>query len=237
VFHHYDIILNIAKTDPDLFVANVIAALTELFTIYILVKVSMGLTNKQEKIAEIEAQVDDIVAARTITLSNEIIRLEEIASTDHLTKIPNRRELKKAITDEFVRSARSQRKFALIMFDLDHFKQVNDTYGHDMGDTVLIAVAKTVKAMVRDLDTFGRYGGEEFLLVLPETEIYQATELAERIRIAIEHIVVGAGKITASIGVTCSGESTTVADMIRAADEAMYDAKSEGRNTVCKYTK
>jgi diguanylate cyclase (GGDEF)-like protein len=106
-----------------------------------------------------------------------------------------------------------------------------------MGDVVLVAVAKTVKAMVRDLDTFGRYGGEEFLLVLPETEIYQATELAERIRIAIEHIVVGAGKITASIGVTCSGESTTVANMIHAADEAMYDAKSEGRNTVCRYTK
>ncbi len=159
--------------------------------------------------------------------------LKHASVTDHLTQIYNRVKLTETLEVEIKRAARYQIPLSLIMFDIDHFKKVNDTYGHDAGDSVLVTVVEIVNKMVRDTDFFARWGGEEFILLLPSTGEEDAFCLAERIRKQIGSTdFEQAGTVTASFGVTEYVFAETDDECMKRLDDALYRAKNNGRNRV-----
>lgn len=169
--------------------------------------------------------------ARRIQLRYEM--LEHVAYIDPLTSLPNRRRLYEILEAQYELDARYQQCFALIIWDIDHFKQVNDTYGHDIGDRVLAQVADIVHEQLRTTDHLGRWGGEEFLIVLPQTGLASARFVSERICHAISNSQILDGRtITASFGVAAHIPDESIADLLRRADQALYRAKTEGRNRV-----
>lgn len=163
----------------------------------------------------------------------------ELSLTDSLTRVANRHSVFEQLRSTLTLSTREQQPLSLVILDLDHFKRINDTWGHPCGDSVLMATAAAVNAVLREGDTIGRFGGEEFLLVLPNTDIAGAAVLAERCRIQIERVAVYSENnelipITASFGVVCNENRfiETQDSLIKAADDALYSAKKEGRNRV-----
>jgi diguanylate cyclase (GGDEF)-like protein len=168
-----------------------------------------------------------------LTLNAELLRL---ATTDGLTGVYNRRYFFEQITAEVQRMHRYHRPAALFMLDLDHFKRLNDGYGHDVGDSALVETAAMVRLTLRTHDLFGRIGGEEFAGFLPETEIAQAVTVCERIRELIATIEVptpnGPARFSASIGIVALGPQETFNAALKRADQAMYAAKQGGRNRV-----
>lgn len=164
-------------------------------------------------------------------------RFEELlyrqSITDPLTNIYNRRFFMQMLEQEIERVKRNKKPFSLIMFDLDHFKNVNDRFGHAAGDTVLRSVADTVKKRIRKTDYFARWGGEEFIILLPETSLNNAAELAEELRKKISETELdGIGKVTASFGVTEYRNTDTMDTLLLRVDGALYEAKGSGRNCV-----
>lgn len=170
-------------------------------------------------------------------LSRAEQQLHEMASRDFLTSLLNRREAFRQIQEEVARQARSGRPLAFILFDIDHFKRLNDTYGHNAGDMVLTQLAVKLQAALRDYDIACRYGGEEFLVVAPETDRDQSLSLAERLRATIESTCfsteVDELRVTVSIGIALWQAGDTIEKVIARADEALYRAKHKGRNQVC----
>jgi diguanylate cyclase (GGDEF)-like protein/PAS domain S-box-containing protein len=160
-------------------------------------------------------------------------KLRELSEKDPLTKIYNRRKLSELLEIMIKNEKRYARTLSLILFDLDHFKAVNDSYGHDEGDVVLKATADIVNGIVREADIFARYGGEEFVVVSPGTGIQGAVVLAEKLRRALEeHAHPNAGKVTISVGVAEFTRNDSESTLIKRADEALYKAKNNGRNRV-----
>jgi two-component system, cell cycle response regulator len=191
--------------------------------------------------AVITAAVAVIQRAQVIeSTRSENARLEQLAHTDPLTQVLNRRALTERLTREMERSLRYDTCVALLMIDIDHFKRVNDTHGHLVGDDVLRDVAALLNVTVRGTDMVARYGGEEFLVVLPETDDEGAAAFAERIRERIEnHPLTGRAngcelRVTASIGVATfpAARIESVEDLFARADAALYRAKADGRNRV-----
>jgi len=163
--------------------------------------------------------------------------LQRLASTDSLTGCLNRRAFLGVASSEFYRAKRYDSRFAVAMFDIDHFKRVNDTYGHSVGDECIKSLVRTVTGAVRGSDVFARFGGEEFILMLPETEAHDALRLCERLRRYVEETVIDtdAGEIryTVSIGVSdYQHHLANLDEMIAKADTALYTAKRNGRNQV-----
>lgn len=170
----------------------------------------------------------------TAVLSHE---LERMASTDPLTRIYNRRVFREWCEREFDRSRRSGSPFSLLMMDLDHFKDINDRYGHRGGDDMLVAVVETMQDSVRGIDILGRWGGEEFVALLPGTTMDAALIVAQRVRANIEQLLLetgaGAMRMTVSLGVaTLRGHEDHLDEMFLRADRALYLAKAGGRNQV-----
>ncbi len=164
--------------------------------------------------------------------------LVKAATSDPLTGVANRRALYEAADIELARYARKPRDIALLLIDIDLFKQVNDTHGHPVGDEVIRNLAAVLLRSVRSIDTVARIGGEEFAVMLPSTGQAMAVRVAERIRanVAAQRIVAGATEIEyrVSVGVAfVSPEMRGIDDLIMAADLALYDAKRQGRNRVC----
>lgn len=162
-------------------------------------------------------------------------RLEELAETDALTGTYNRRHFQRSLERELRRSERYSRSLALVMMDIDHFKRLNDEYGHPAGDAVLKGLAAVVDKTTRNIDIFARYGGEEFVLILPETHLEGAAELAERLRGAVEthEFPVSDDEkihVTISLGVAVYPAAKTAEALVQAADDALYRAKEAGRN-------
>lgn len=169
-------------------------------------------------------------------------RLEEQARTDKLTGLLNRIPYEEILGDAFQRFERYNEGSALLALDIDHFKSINDTYGHDAGDKVLRAVAKVLRGQTRSVDKVFRIGGEEFAIHLPQCDEHAARKTAERIRQAVENMNVAVNentiKITISVGYALTQASTdTVEKLNKAADEALYRAKEEGRNRVVGFDK
>jgi len=164
-------------------------------------------------------------------------KLRELATTDSLTGLHNRRRFLELSEREFTRSTRYERPLAMFMIDIDHFKNVNDTHGHDVGDEVLRSLAEISIMALRKADIVGRLGGEEFGVLLPETELEAAIEVADRLRLSVErtNISTNAGElnITVSIGVaTMPPKTRSTQALLKRADIALYDAKQSGRNRV-----
>ena len=161
------------------------------------------------------------------------IELRRLATTDPLTGTFNRRHLHTMLDLEVERARRHGRPLALIMFDLDHFKRVNDNFGHEQGDQVLRETAARVRGRLRRNDVLARWGGEEFLILAPETTGTEATTLAETLRLALrEGLSLESGRITASFGVTAYRPNETVDQWLGRTDERMYASKRQGRDRV-----
>ncbi len=165
-------------------------------------------------------------------------QLFQMASKDALTGLSNRGVFNMELEKEFDRVRRYNRSLSLVIFDIDHFKRFNDTYGHQMGDTVLREIGRLTKGNIRFNDMAARYGGEEFTIILPETAIDGALIQAERMRQAVQQCRIPNGSttisITISVGVAqVQAGMTSTEDLIRGADRALYHAKAEGRNRVC----
>jgi len=171
-------------------------------------------------------------------LQKALDELALMSRIDGLTQIYNRKHWQDSLEQEYAKACRHKKVLTLIMFDLDHFKLLNDTYGHQGGDKVLIDVGKIVKSLLRIGDVFGRYGGEEFAIVLPETNKEGAMELAERIcqtlaktSLSFQDQIIN---ISVSIGVSSlDNNCSSYEDLIAKADLALYQAKANGRNQVC----
>lgn len=185
------------------------------------------------------SRIGKAVIAADITETRRLMeRLERLATTDELTGTVNRRHFMDMAKRELDRAKRSGGPLSVALFDLDHFKLINDQYGHGAGDAALVAVCDACRTVLRSSDLFCRYGGEEFVILFPETGPRPAMEVAERLRRKIEGIALASGnaqfRVTASFGVAGSeGAPSSLAEYLKAADEAMYEAKEQGRNTVC----
>ncbi len=222
---------------------------------YILLLTSKN--SKDETVEGLEAGADDYIVKpfdqqelsvrlragkRIIDLQLSLMEareeLREKANKDLLTKLHNRAAIMATLHTEIARSHRDQRSVGLALLDIDHFKKVNDTYGHFAGDAVLRETAARLKSSMRAYDQVGRYGGEEFLVVLPNCDMEQAVQQAEQMRLKLQEskILADAGveiPVTASFGVTITDLSDRDPDVfIRVADEALYKAKANGRNRV-----
>jgi diguanylate cyclase (GGDEF)-like protein/PAS domain S-box-containing protein len=192
----------------------------------------------ERKRAELELRFMKVgLESANVELKAALALQQELAHTDTLTGINNRRHLYELAEREFEIAARYHQPLSAIMFDIDHFKQVNDTYGHAIGDQVLQRVTEVTCAELRSADVIGRYGGEEFVIILPMTNAKQAYPLAERIRMGVAAIRVptekGDAAVTLSIGIVeviYSMQDGSAENLIRRADEAMYIAKQAGRN-------
>jgi diguanylate cyclase (GGDEF)-like protein len=165
-------------------------------------------------------------------LRRHYAQMHQMAHTDALTNLINRRAMQQKLEGELERARRYNRPFALVLADIDHFKKVNDTYGHSVGDQVLREVAGRLAQHLRDSDSLARWGGEEFLILAPETDLHQAHLLARRLLEAIGESPISGVPVTLSLGVACYRQGDTVAALLSRADEAMYRAKAGGRNQV-----
>jgi two-component system, cell cycle response regulator len=179
----------------------------------------------------------DLLLARAQTLldfKNYLDTCEEAALTDHLTGLANRRRFERQLEREVTRTLRYTRPFCLLLLDIDYFKRVNDTFGHEAGDEAIRRIAKILQAGTRGIDTAARIGGEEFALLLTETELSGGLEVAERLRLAIKaEEIPTVGRVTASFGLAefplCAA---TDRELLAVADTAMYEAKRQGRDRI-----
>jgi diguanylate cyclase (GGDEF)-like protein len=170
-------------------------------------------------------------------LKKALQEVQRLAITDSLTGLYNRRHFSKMGEDEVRRAIRYRRSLSAIMLDIDHFKRANDTYGHSVGDQILQAVAERCRQELRSVDVVGRYGGDEFVILLPENDLSAAKQVAERLRKSIAQRKLdtarGSATVTASLGVSAmNGKQTTLEDLLSRADQALYAAKQNGRNQV-----
>jgi diguanylate cyclase (GGDEF)-like protein len=198
-----------------------------------------GLSGGIEQICLIIYDVTD-VATNRLQLQAANQELQRLSSTDRLTGLFNRGHWEEMLRQEYARHRRYDRNAALVMFDIDHFKKINDSYGHQAGDAVIQQTAELVRQSMRDADIAGRYGGEEFVVLLPDTDSEGAVTFAERLRQSIEaHQVVYEGnsiRFTVSLGIADLSRPTSGhAQLIERADNALYKSKSAGRNQVSLY--
>ncbi|GAB4532479.1 MAG: hypothetical protein Tsb0014_16960 [Pleurocapsa sp.] len=233
-----------------------------LLSLIIIVSIKSNLLHLSKKMSEVRqaiAQKQKIVPTATLIDSNDEIgelaqelsktienfseeihqrdrlsqHLKQMATTDKLTGAFNRLKWDEALTDEIDRVKRSKQDLSLIIFDIDHFKKINDTYGHDVGDVVLIEVVKIAKELIRKTDSLYRIGGEEFTILAPYTDCDRVLILAERVRRAIDsHIFEKVERVTISMGVTQFQESDEAKQFVKRADTALYQSKQGGRNQV-----
>ena len=171
---------------------------------------------------------------RQYELSRYTKKLLHLSETDFLTRLYNRTKISHLLNSEMQRAHRFELPFSVILFDIDYFKKINDTFGHQMGDKVLVALAQIAKESIRSYDLIGRWGGEEFLVLCPECTYQEALSVAERLRASIEAATTPTDeKHTISLGVATMVSDDTPHTLIARVDSALYEAKKTGRNRVC----
>jgi diguanylate cyclase (GGDEF)-like protein/PAS domain S-box-containing protein len=182
---------------------------------------------------EINDRLEIEVASRTIELTKALEKMEKLSTTDKLTGLYNRYKIEDILEKEISRAKRYKGCFGLLMLDIDFFKDVNDKYGHIQGDKVLKEFSKVLSIYTRESDSVGRWGGEEFLVIIPESSEEDILGFANRIRSSIEkHPFDIVGKITVSIGSALYQKGSDIENMISRADSALYISKNNGRNSV-----
>jgi diguanylate cyclase (GGDEF)-like protein len=213
-------------------------------------KLESEFAEARERIEELKGLINLSTEEMLESLFAEINKYKELSLTDHLTGLYNKRYFNMRLTEETSRAVRYEQDLALIFCDIDHFKNINDNFGHSFGDHVLVKIGRVLRGEVDDLsvisrlrksDIIARYGGEEFVVILPETGERNATIAAEKMRKAIENLSFRheeqAVVVTMSFGVAGVDEDTrSMDDLVRNADHAMYHAKQSGRNCVVSYT-
>ena len=203
----------------------------------------VALRSRRQTLAALHHERDQLearVLQRTLELLVANNKLEQLATTDPLTGIGNRRRMTEQINKELERSRRFRHPLSLLMVDIDHFKGINDRYGHEAGDRAIIAVSKALAGGMRSIDMASRFGGEEFVLLMPETDIDVAGNAAERLRADIAELRINGDNgeqiaLTISIGVAASdpyGAPDSASSLLSRADKALYQAKHEGRDRV-----
>jgi len=200
---------------------------------------SKAFTDMAGSIKDLNANLNEKVKERTRELDAAYARLQEISVKDALTKLYNRRFFNERLDQEFERSKRYGSDLTVVLLDIDHFKSINDTWGHDAGDAVLVELSNFLSRMVRESDVLSRYGGEEFAVLVP-TSLHAALPFLERIRSEIEQFPFQYTDrtihITCSFGAAACDESTqTDKELLKHADIALYSAKDQGRNRVVSY--
>lgn len=237
-FYAYDVLQDVtAQSDPGgidgiadlktlLYITAVLQATALIFGIFLIYPLIRTQVKEEGKLR-----------AMTMTLSRRSETLEQAALTDALTGMHNRRYFDDALREYIEEFRRINRPVGLMLLDLDHFKQVNDTYGHDVGDEVLRAVATCLKGVTRYHDVAARLGGEEFAVVTPNMDGERLTKFAERIRGAIANMAIQSGNarlnVTTSLGLAVWDGKETAEEFYRRADRLLYQAKSMGRNRIC----
>ncbi|HBW58305.1 MAG TPA: hypothetical protein DEF27_11065 [Oscillatoriales bacterium UBA8482] len=189
---------------------------------------------KNELLARVKTHLT--LKQTTDNLKKALLKLQQLSQLDPLTQILNRRSFFEYIENQFNRAIQDQSLFSLLILDLDHFKQINDNYGHLTGDKILINFTLAIQNYLRSSDYFGRYGGEEFVILLPETDQADALKIAQDICDLIAHLSIPTEKgnlnITVSIGVAVfRPQDTRIEDIFDRADQCLYQAKALGRNT------
>jgi diguanylate cyclase (GGDEF)-like protein len=218
---------------PSLFTSDKLEILNLLSS-----QISISLENASlyKQMQEYNRTLEKKVEERTTELTDALTRIEQLAMTDPLTKLSNRRHIISCIEYQIVIKQRTAKPFCIVICDIDHFKNINDTYGHDCGDAVLLSVASVFKNVLRQQDFVSRWGGEEFLIVLPDTSIDGAQIVAEKLRSKIENTQIQQEDTTLSItmtfGVTVFSEAAGIDGSIIQADQALYFGKNSGRNKV-----
>jgi len=182
--------------------------------------------------------ITTLLAADVEFAREELILLSD---TDELTGLKNRRAFNSALSMEVKKAIRYERPFAIIMLDADYLKQVNDQYGHEVGDKLIVSLSQVMKDSLRETDILARYGGDEFVIMLPDTIDAKAYDVAERIRVAVENTSINADgtrvSSTLSIGLACYPvDSENIEEITHKADKALYASKRSGRNLVTKYS-
>ena len=195
-----------------------------------------NLLSKHPEVDEIDAMRNEL-ALLLSRLTTQNVELERLATTDSLTGLANRRRLFDCLEQEVYRAQRYGTALSLVMFDIDHFKRINDSWGHATGDWVLCRIARETHQLLRKTDQAGRYGGEEFVVLLPETDLSEALLLAQRLSRRISDTVItpehdAPMPVTVSVGVAALASDETGEELIHRADQALYRAKQNGRNRV-----
>ncbi|MBC7500641.1 MAG: GGDEF domain-containing protein [Herminiimonas sp.] len=218
---------NVASLPVDILQFLVLVFITPWFAL-----VGGYISNARRKLRQSNEKLAKVVG----DLESAMKTIQEQATHDELTGIYNRRYIMDAIRLEQSRAERTGERFCVLLFDIDFFKKINDTHGHLGGDKVLIAFARTINAQLRAMDCFGRYGGEEFLLLMPRTGLMGAERGGERLRLLIEQTAFSEPgmtlDVTVSIGVAEYEQGDSVEQVIANADQALYQAKASGRNQV-----
>jgi len=166
------------------------------------------------------------------TLISKNKKIEQLASRDPLTNLYNRYKFSQLFDSLYETMSQNSSKMSLILIDIDYFKKINDTYGHNVGDEVLVQISELIRRLLRESDVVGRWGGEEFVVLLPLANLENALNIADQIRGLIEGQTAHPFKITASFGVTEVKESDDLKSVIDRADTALYEAKESGRNRI-----
>lgn len=191
------------------------------------------LKEREKQLHELNEHLEQRIEARTHELYASLEQLTVLASIDHLTRTTNRMKFNIILEQKIKERKRTESPISLAFFDLDYFKQVNDTYGHKVGDETLIAFSETIRRHIRSGDIFARWGGEEFIIIYDNCDAKSALVRSEHLRqIIAESVHPIIGKITCSIGVTEVRDSDTGDSVLLRVDEALYKAKEEGRNRV-----
>ncbi|MHA6684527.1 GGDEF domain-containing protein [Mesorhizobium sp. A556] len=217
---------SLAYLNTLLFLTGVLLATALFFGVFFIYPLIRGQVKEEDKLR-----------AMTVSLSARSETLAHAALTDGLTGMQNRRYFDDALREYLVEFRRVERPISLMILDLDHFKQVNDTHGHDIGDEVLKAVANCLKDLTRHHDVVARLGGEEFAVVTPNMDAELLATFAERIRKAIANLSIMSGnvrlRVTTSVGLAVWDRKETAEEFYRRADRQLYEAKRTGRNRIC----
>lgn len=237
IWHGYYYIEGMAKLLTGIISTTTAFMLIKLAPSIIRIPSALDLERSNKELVLLKNQLQESNSSLERRVAQRTEELEQLAITDALTGIYNRGEVMRRGYAEFERAERYQHPLAVLMIDIDLFKEVNDQFGHQAGDLTLKLVATEIKNCCRGSDSLGRYGGEEFLLLCPEMDKKSAWHMAERIRERIAALRFDFGHaVTVSIGVADSSDQAELETLINAADQALYMAKEQGRNKVLSHT-
>ena len=214
-----------------LFISLIISYLISNYIKKTYLRYKTEISQKTRELQTLNATLEYKVKQRTHDLEKMTKKLEHLATTDSLTKIHNRYSIMKIMSQEINRSKRHDIPLSVLMFDIDFFKKINDEFGHDVGDRVLFHLVQIVKSTLRDIDFIGRYGGEEFLIIMPETTLIEAKVIANRVKNKVsQYDFKEVGHLTISLGLVELHKDETVDKILKRVDDLMYESKEKGRD-------